>query len=112
MSSTPLTCCSIGAATDSATTVASAPGYWHMTWIVGGVICGYWARGNVNTETSPASVMTIDKTLAKIGRSMKKRENKSATSSGRDLVGSAVRTETSEHGPHSGPYGMPSGGTP
>jgi hypothetical protein len=52
-----------------------------MTWIVGGVICGYWARGNVKTEMPPASVITIDNTLAKIGRSMKKRENKSKMSS-------------------------------
>ncbi len=79
MSSTPLTCCSIGEATDSATTVASAPGYWHCTWIVGGVICGYCARGSVKTAMPPASVTTIDSTLAKIGRSMKKRENKSGS---------------------------------
>src|SRR4051794_22033675 len=82
MSSTPLTCCSIGAAIDSATTLASAPGYWHMTWIVGGVICGYCAIGSVKTAMPPVSVMTIDNTLAKIGRSMKKRENKSGWSSG------------------------------
>src|SRR5215217_4891994 len=36
MSSTPLTCCSIGVATDSATTWALAPGYRQSTWTTGG----------------------------------------------------------------------------
>jgi hypothetical protein len=40
MRSTPLTCCSIGAATVSATTWALAPGYVQSTWIVGGVTEG------------------------------------------------------------------------
>src|SRR5713226_8649011 len=66
ISSTPFTCCSIGAATDSATTRASAPGYVHITMMDGGVICGYCATGRV---------MTIDKTDAKIGRSIKKCED-------------------------------------
>ena len=44
--------------------------------MLGGVICGYCAIGSVQTATPPASVMTIDSTVAKIGRSMKKRENK------------------------------------
>ena len=37
---------------------------------------GYCASGNDSRATPPASVMTIDSTDAKIGRSMKKRENK------------------------------------
>ena len=37
-------------------------------------MCGYCAIGSVNTAIDPASVMTIDSTEAKIGRSMKKRE--------------------------------------
>src|SRR3954466_2128095 len=41
MPSTPLICCSMGAATASATTSADAPGYWQVTWTVGGVIGGY-----------------------------------------------------------------------
>src|SRR5437762_562639 len=45
MFSTPLTCCSMGAATVSATTSALAPGYWQVTDTVGGVISGYWAMG-------------------------------------------------------------------
>src|ERR1019366_1883238 len=44
--------------------------------MLGGVICGYCAIGSVQTATAPANVMTMDSTAAKIGRSMKKRENK------------------------------------
>src|SRR5947199_6618136 len=43
--------------------------------MLGGVICGYCATGRVQTAMPPARVMTIDSTAAKIGRSMKKREN-------------------------------------
>src|SRR5271166_920873 len=46
-----------------------------MTMMLGGVICGYWASGRLNTATAPASVMTMDRTEAKIGRSIKKCEN-------------------------------------
>ena len=42
---------------------------------MGGVISGYCATGSVNTATSPSSVIRIDGTEARIGRSMKKREN-------------------------------------
>src|SRR5215207_2308465 len=41
MFSTPLICCSIGAATVSATTLALAPGYVVVTTTVGGVMAGY-----------------------------------------------------------------------
>src|SRR4029077_9481123 len=75
MFSTPLTCCSIGAATVSATTWALAPGYVADTSTVGGVISGYWAIGRANTASSPASVTMIDSTEAKMGRFMKKLEN-------------------------------------
>src|SRR5262249_6695737 len=44
------------------------------TCTCGGEIGGYWAVGNVNTAIAPASVMTMDSTVAKIGRSMKKRD--------------------------------------
>jgi hypothetical protein len=43
--------------------------------MLGGVIRGYCATGRVNTATAPVNVMTMDRTAAKIGRSMKKREN-------------------------------------
>src|SRR3954447_20371142 len=74
MPSTPLTCCSIGAATVSETTWALAPGYLQLTVTEGGAIWGYWASGRLNRAMPPASVMTIDRTAAKIGRSMKNRE--------------------------------------
>ena len=45
-----------------------------MTCTVGGVTGGYWANGR-RLNRDPASVITIDSTAAKIGRSMKKREN-------------------------------------
>src|SRR6516164_6477544 len=71
----PVTCCSIGAATVSATTWALAPGYRVETCTPGGVMRGYCATGNANfSAIQPISVMTTDSTVAKIGRSMKKRE--------------------------------------
>src|SRR5665213_1459947 len=44
--------------------------------MLGGVTCGYCAMGSVHTATPPANVITMDSTAAKIGRSMKNRENK------------------------------------
>src|SRR5919204_6199538 len=75
MPSTPLTCCSIGAATVSATTWALAPGYDADTSTVGGVMSEYCAIGKVKSAMPPASVITIESTEAKIGRLMKNREN-------------------------------------
>src|SRR5690348_12146618 len=72
MFSTPLTCCSIGAATVSRTTEALAPGYEPETWTVGGVISGYWAIGRIQTAASPASRITTEMTTPRTGRSMKK----------------------------------------
>src|SRR5579883_1614081 len=74
MPSTPLTCCSMGAAIDSATSLALAPGYWQRTDTEGGEICGNWASGKLKAAMPPARVMKMDNTEAKIGRSMKKRE--------------------------------------
>ena len=75
MPSTPITCSSIGAATALATSVALAPGKLHVTEIVGGEIIGNCASGKRKTQIAPASVITIDSTEAKIGRSMKNRDN-------------------------------------
>src|SRR4029077_7640163 len=75
MPSTPLICCSMGAATVSATTWALAPGYAAETSTVGGAISGYWAIGKVNRALPPPKVITIERTEAKIGRLIKKREN-------------------------------------
>src|ERR1700733_4147766 len=74
MSSTPLTCCSIGSATVFTRVLALAPGYRVVTWMVGGTTFGYWAVGNPKSETSPIRTMTNARTLASTGRSMKKRE--------------------------------------
>src|SRR6267154_3738303 len=68
----PLTCCSIGAATDSATTCALAPGKLVVTWTCGGTICGYCAIGRLNPASAPASRITSEMTVEKTGRSMKK----------------------------------------
>src|ERR1700736_4669073 len=46
-----------------------------MTWIVGGTIGGYCAIGSEKSATPPPSVMTMDNTVAKIGRSMKNRDS-------------------------------------
>src|SRR6516225_5095683 len=74
MFSTPLTCCSMGAATASATSCALAPGYVQVTCTVGGVILGNCDNGSVKYATTPASTVRMDSTEAKIGRSMKNRE--------------------------------------
>ena len=42
---------------------------------MGGVISGYCVTGSVNSAIPPASVITMESTEAKIGRSIKKREN-------------------------------------
>ncbi len=75
MPSTPLIAFSSGAATVCSSTLAEAPGYTAVTLTTGGAISGYCAIGSTRIEASPASTMKIDSTAAKIGRSMKKREN-------------------------------------
>src|SRR3954454_5402857 len=76
MFSTPLIPCSSGATTVSATTSALAPGYWPLTRTNGGAISGYCAKGSRVSVTAPTITMTTDKTTAKIGRSMKKRDRR------------------------------------
>src|SRR6266446_1682179 len=68
MLSTPLICCSIGAATDCSIVSASAPVKCVCTWISGGAICGYCAIGNARMHTPPMSVIKIAMTIATIGR--------------------------------------------
>src|SRR6185369_15636937 len=74
MSSTPFTSCSIGVATVSAMTSGGAPGYDARTTIVGGTTSGYCATGSETYAIEPRMTVTIERTAAKIGRSMKKRE--------------------------------------
>src|SRR5215471_8985111 len=71
MFSTPFTFCSSGVATDCSTLTASAPVYVPVTWISGGVISGYCAIGSRWYATMPTSVITIDSTIATMGRLMK-----------------------------------------
>ena len=86
MLSTPLICCSIGDATESASVFESAPGYVADTVTCTGVIDGYCATGSCDIDTTPARQMTSATTAAKIGRSMKNRENMNAAPvSGRRL---------------------------
>ena len=74
MPSTPFICCSSGAATVSAIVLGLAPGYVPRTTTVGGTTLGYSLIGSTNSDSAPATVISSDRTAAKIGRSMKKRE--------------------------------------
>src|SRR6476646_1169306 len=93
MFSTPLICCSSGVTTVDATTSALAPGYWPVTFTVGGAMSGYCATGRRPNETSPRITNTSDTTPAKIGRSMKKREMRMGreASVGRGRIGAGER---------------------
>src|SRR3954454_21594111 len=71
MSSTPLTCCSIGSATVSITVLALAPGYRVVTCTVGGTTSGYCATARRNRQTPPIRIIRIAMTLERTGRSMK-----------------------------------------
>src|SRR5438874_7593823 len=66
---------SIGAATVCSITSAEAPGYTAVTVTTGGAMSGYCAIGRLRIAARPASTMKTDTTVAKIGLSMKKREN-------------------------------------
>ena len=74
MPSMPLICSSSGAATVSAMTFGLAPGYWARTTTDGGTTSGYSEIGSLKIDSRPATKMMIDRTAAKIGRSMKNRE--------------------------------------
>ncbi len=71
MLSTPFICCSSGAATADSMVSASAPVYVPVTLICGGMISGNWAIGSARIATRPASTVTIEMTMATIGRRMK-----------------------------------------
>ena len=75
MLSIPLIWLSSGAATDSASVAASAPGYCAVTVICTGLMSGYCSTGSLASETPPAIQMISDTTTAKTGRSMKNLEN-------------------------------------
>src|SRR5438309_7038668 len=68
MLSTPFSCCSSGVATDCSMVVASPPVKVVPTMICGGTIEGNCARGSLPMETSPASTVTMEITIATMGR--------------------------------------------
>src|SRR5690606_4986837 len=57
--------------TDSATSLAEAPGYVAVIVMAGGATSGYCATGMLGIANSPASRMNRATTQAKIGRSIK-----------------------------------------
>src|SRR5882672_9945514 len=77
MCGTPLIAFSSGDATVSSSTLADAPGYVAVTVTTGGAISGYCEIGRLRIADRPASTRNTEITAAKIGRSIKKRENMS-----------------------------------
>src|SRR4051812_46553299 len=71
MLSTPLICCSIGVATDCSTVCASAPTYVVCTWTSGGAMLGNNETGSVARVIAPTMTVTIEITMAMMGRLMK-----------------------------------------
>src|SRR5581483_2703462 len=71
MLSTPLICCSMGAATDCSTVSASAPVERVRTCISGGTLLGSCATGSASMQTPPISVIKIAMTMATMGLSTK-----------------------------------------
>src|SRR5437016_13895968 len=67
---------SSGVATVCASTVGFAPGYIARTVIVGGVTSGYSLTARLRTARRPPARITSEMTIAKIGRSIKKREKR------------------------------------
>src|SRR3954464_544481 len=70
--STPFTCCSIGVATDCSTSSALAPTYVVLTRMSGGGSSGDCGVGGGGRETAPTMTVTIEITIATMGRRMKK----------------------------------------
>src|SRR6185295_693581 len=71
MWSTPLIFCSSGVATDCSFVRASAPGNVVLIWICGGTMLGNCASGNPVIATRPTITVTIEMTIATIGRAIK-----------------------------------------
>ena len=74
MLSTPLTCCSIGVATDCSMVTASAPVNVVLRLICGGMIWGNCAIGSPTSVTAPMRTVTMAMTIATMGLRMKKAE--------------------------------------
>src|SRR6202142_3863335 len=71
MLSTPLSCCSMGVATDCSTVCASAPTKVVVMRASGGTIFGNWAIGRPRKATTPTITVSKAMTIATIGRLMK-----------------------------------------
>jgi hypothetical protein len=80
--SRPLICSSSGVATVSEITRGLAPGYWARTTTCGGATSGYSEIGSSGMASAPMRKMKRDNTVAKRGRSMKKREMSMSVASG------------------------------
>ena len=73
--STPLICCSSGAATVLAIVSAFAPLYVAITLTCGGITSGYSSIGKPLIDIIPAIIIIADRTVAKIGLLIKNSEN-------------------------------------
>src|SRR5438876_10657263 len=71
MLSTPLICCSMGVATACSSVWASAPTYVARTCISGGAMLGNCATGRLKIVMVPTITMTMEITIATMGRLMK-----------------------------------------
>src|SRR6478735_2848374 len=70
--STPLAFCSMGVATDCSRVEASAPVYVVVTFTSGGTMSGNCATGSFDIATTPAMTVTMEITMATMGRRTKK----------------------------------------
>src|SRR6185369_12258466 len=91
MLSTPLSCCSIGVATDCSTVSADAPWYVVSTRTLGGASAGYCSIGSPDSALSPTRTVRIAMTIATMGRRMKKWPMRSVFPAVRWRFGSRVR---------------------
>src|SRR5271170_663210 len=71
MLSTPLICCSMGVATACSRLCASAPTYVASTCTSGGAMLGNSATGRVRIVSPPTITMTMEITMATMGRLIK-----------------------------------------
>src|SRR5437868_1640671 len=69
--SIPFICCSMTWTTVFCTVVAEAPGYVVLIWTEGGATGGNCSMGSDPRANPPASMIRIERTIAKMGRSMK-----------------------------------------
>src|SRR3546814_19724797 len=93
----------MGVATVAAMTFGLAPGYWARTTTDGGTTSGYSEIGSARRASRPETKMSIDRTPAKIGRSMKNLERFMSRSRGEggdavSALGEIARARLGIHG--------------